>query len=39
MEAKKYWQIDTEKLAEDIKEIARRAKTEEDLKMGMEPLL
>ncbi|MBL7074916.1 N-6 DNA methylase [candidate division KSB1 bacterium] len=39
MEAKKYWQIDTEKLAEDIKEIARRVKTEEDLKMGMEPLL
>ncbi len=39
MKEKKYWQIDTEKLAKDIKEIARKAKTEEDLKMGMEPLL
>ena len=33
-----YWQINTEELAKNIKEIARRAKTEEDLKMGIEPL-
>lgn len=39
MKEKKYWQINTEKLAEEIKEEARKAKTEEDLKMGMEPLL
>ncbi len=39
MKEKKYWQINTEKLAKDIKEIANNAKTEEDLKMGMEPLL
>jgi len=39
MEEKKYWQINTEKLVEDIEKIARKAKTEEDLKMGMEPLL
>ncbi len=36
---KKYWQINTEKLAKDIKEAARKAKTEEDLKMSVEPLL
>jgi len=39
MKEKKYWQINTEKLAKDIREIARKANTEEDLKMGMEPLL
>jgi len=39
MKEKKYWQINSKKLAEDIKEIARKANTEEDLKMGMEPLL
>jgi len=39
MKEKKYWQINTEKLANDIKEIARKSKTEEDLKMGIEPLL
>jgi len=39
MKEKKYWQINTEKLVEDIEKIARKAKTEEDLKMGMEPLL
>lgn len=39
MKEKKYWQINTEKLAEEIKGEARRAKTEEDLKMGVEPLL
>jgi hypothetical protein len=39
LKEKKYWQINTEKLAKDIKEITLKAKTEEDLKMGMEPLL
>jgi len=39
MKGKKYWQINTEKLAEEIKEKARKSKTEEELKMGMEPLL
>ncbi|MBM4141038.1 MAG: hypothetical protein FJ242_06030 [Nitrospira sp.] len=36
---KKYWQINTEKLVKEIKEIAHKARTEEDLKMGVEPLL
>jgi len=36
---KEPWQINTEKLADEIKEIARRAQTEEDLKMAVEPLL
>ena len=36
---KKYWQINTEKLAKEIKESARLAHTEEDLKMRVEPLL
>jgi hypothetical protein len=36
---KKYWQINTEKLVKDIKEIAHKSRTEEDLKMGVEPLL
>lgn len=36
---KKYWQINTEKLAHDIKQAARTANTEEDLKMKVEPLL
>jgi len=36
---KRYWQINTSKLAENIKEVANKAKTEEDLKMGVEPLL
>ncbi len=36
---KKYWQINTEKLVRDIREIAGKARTEEDLKMGVEPLL
>ena len=39
MKKKKYWQINTEKLAKETIEIARKANTEEDLKMGMEPLL
>ncbi len=38
MKKKKYWQIDTEKLARRISEVARNAHTEEDLKMGVEPL-
>lgn len=36
---KEYWQINVEKLADEIKEVTRRSKTEEDLKMGVEPLL
>lgn len=36
---KEYWQINTEKLAEDIKELTKTAHTEEDLKMSVEPLL
>ncbi|OGW45613.1 MAG: hypothetical protein A2Y66_09045 [Nitrospirae bacterium RBG_13_41_22] len=36
---KKYWQINTEKLVKEIKEIAHKSRTEEDLKMGVEPLL
>ena len=36
---KSYWQINTERLARDIKQAARRAITEEDLKMAVEPLL
>jgi len=39
MKEKKYWQINTDKLVEDIEKVARKAKTEEDLKMGMEPIL
>lgn len=38
-EEKKYWQVNTEKLARDIKEISHKSRTEEDLKMGVEPLL
>ena len=36
---KKYWQINTEKLSKDIREIARKAESEEDLKIKVEPLL
>jgi len=36
---KQYWQINVEKLAEDIKKSAVSANTEEDLKMKVEPLL
>ncbi|MBN2029652.1 N-6 DNA methylase [bacterium] len=39
MNKKKIWQINSQKLAEDIKKIAHKADSEEDLKMGMEPLL
>lgn len=38
MAEKKYWQINVEKLASDIKTAARKAATEEDLKMDVEPL-
>ncbi|MDI6732463.1 MAG: hypothetical protein QME51_00200 [Planctomycetota bacterium] len=38
-EEKKYWQINTEKLAKEIKDAARASKTEEDLKMKTEPIL
>jgi hypothetical protein len=36
---KEYWQINTDKLAHDIKQAAKIANTEEDLKMRVEPLL
>ncbi len=36
---KKYWQINTDKLSKEIKDAARKATTEEDLKMSVEPLL
>lgn len=36
---KQHWQINTEKLAADIRKAARAAHTEEDLKMHVEPLL
>ena len=36
---KKYWQINTDKLAKEIREAAHKATTEEDLKMSVEPLL
>ena len=39
MKEKKYWQINTDKLVEGIEKVARQAETEEDLKMGMEPIL
>lgn len=39
MKEKKYWQINTEKLAKDIKEVARRAKTEEANRHGGEKIM
>ncbi len=36
---KKFWQINTEKLASALKEAARRSHTEEDFKMRAEPLI
>jgi len=40
MSAKKeYWQINTERIAEEIQKAARGAHTEEDLKMRVEPIL
>lgn len=38
-ENKEHWQINTEKLAGEIRKAARNAHTEEDLKMHVEPLL
>lgn len=39
MPEKEYWQIDTAKLARDILDLTRTAKTEEDVKMRVDPLL
>jgi len=36
---KEYWQINTERLAQEIQTVAHRAHTEEDLKMAVEPIL
>jgi hypothetical protein len=36
---KEHWQINAAKLAEEIREAARKSQTEEDLKMAVEPLL
>ncbi len=35
---KEYWQINTERMAKSINEAARSAKTEEDLKIALEPI-
>jgi len=39
MPEKEYWQIDSAKLARDILDLTRTAKTEEDVKMRVEPVL
>ena len=39
MPEKEYWQIDAAKLARDILDLTRTAKTEEDVKMRVEPVL
>ncbi len=39
MPEKEYWQIDAAKLARDILDLTCTAKTEEDVKMRVEPLL
>ena len=39
MPEKEYWQIDSAKLARDILILTCTAKTEEDVKMRVEPLL
>lgn len=36
---KEHWQINTERLAQEIRQVAQGAHTEEDLKMGVEPIL
>ena len=36
---KQFWQIDTERLASDLRRVARDSHTEEDFKMGAEPLI
>ena len=38
-QTKKYWQINTKKMAERINKAAQSARTEEDLKMAIEPIL
>lgn len=35
---KEYWQINTKSMARSIKTVAQSAKTEEDLKMALEPI-
>jgi uncharacterized OB-fold protein len=39
MPEKEYWQIDSAKLARDILDLTDTAKTEEDVKMRVEPVL
>jgi hypothetical protein len=36
---KEYWQINTERIADEIRSAASEARTEEDLKMRVEPIL
>jgi hypothetical protein len=36
---KEHWQVNTDRLAAGIREAATRARTEEDLKMAVEPIL
>jgi hypothetical protein len=36
---KEYWQINTERIADEIRAAASEAHTEEDLKMRVEPIL
>jgi hypothetical protein len=36
---KEYWQMNTEKIANEILQSASEARTEEDLKMRVEPIL
>ncbi|HSB04564.1 MAG TPA: hypothetical protein VLK23_05165 [Thermodesulfobacteriota bacterium] len=36
---KEYWQINTERIANEIRAAAKEARTEEDLKMHVEPIL
>ncbi len=38
-DGKKYWQLNIEKIVKDIKEATYKSRTEEDLKMSIEPLL
>jgi len=36
---KEYWQINTERIADEVRAAAQEARTEEDLKMRVEPIL
>jgi len=36
---KEYWQIDTERIADEIRSVALETRTEEDLKMRVAPIL